>query len=362
MLILFSVFFLCAAVLTLAFVPLCSAVAQKCGCVDKPKNEAHKTHEKSTPLLGGAAMFCGFACSVMIGAAAAFYFLSPDFSAGIKNVLPEILTLGVAVLAALVWGTWDDIRPMGALRKFCGQLVIALFVVFVGGLRISLFIPSGFLSGIITVLWLLLLFNAVNFFDNMDGLAAGMATIALLAFSIVSCVNGQYLVAGFCLCSAGAAAGFWLVNTHPAKMFMGDGGSHFLALVLGIASIKVAYYNPAMESTRFAVLIPLFILAVPLFDALAVIVIRLYQHRPVYKGDNYHISHRFLAFGFSRPRAVQLVHLLCLMMTLGALPILWGDVRTCIILLAQGAVFLSILSVIQYAVQTERSEFHGKKD
>ncbi len=89
---------------------------------------------------------------------------------------------------------------------------------------------------------------------------------------------------------------------------MGDGGSHLLGFLLGVASVKVTYYNPASTGTRLAVLLPLFILAVPVFDAFAVVLIRLKNHKPIYIGDNNHISHRFLHMGCDRRPAVLLVH------------------------------------------------------
>ena len=95
--------------------------------------------------------------------------------------------------------------------------------------------------------------------------------------------------------------------------------------------------------------IPLFILAVPIFDTLAVVVIRLLNHKPIYVGDHNHISHRFLHMGMSRKRAVLLVHLLCLIAGLGAMPLLWGDERSCLILIAQGVTILLMLTLIQYS-------------
>ena len=120
-------------------------------------------------------------------------------------------------------------------------------------------------------------------------------------------------------------------------------------------SVRVSYFNPEIATTRFAVLLPLLILAVPVFDAFAVVVIRLRNHKPVYVGDNNHISHRFLHMGFSRGKAVLMVHLLCLTIGLGSLPILWGDGKTCIILLIQSVIFLTLLSLIQTGAKKSAS-------
>lgn len=349
--------FTAAFLLTGLAVPLCKRLAFAAGFLDVPLAERHKHHQAPTPLLGGLAMFIGW--SLTIGSA--FFLCSPagkmltarltplgHAAAGLKNVGYELAVLWLCALAALLLGLADDKKPMKAGTKFLGQLAISLAAVLLGGLRISLFVPNEIFSCAVTVFWLLFLFNAINFFDNMDGLAAGTGTIAFLLFGVAAFFNHQYLVASLCACSCGCAGAFWLRNTAPASIFMGDAGSHFLAFLLGVVSIKVSYFNPAAASTRFAVLIPLFILAVPIFDTLAVVAIRLYQHKPVYVGDNNHISHRFLHAGMTRKQAVAMVHLMSLTMGLGSLPLLWGDLKTCAVLLVQGAAFLYMMSVMQY--------------
>ena len=119
--------------------------------------------------------------------------------------------------------------------------------------------------------------------------------------------------------------------------------------LLAVISARVTYFNPEISASRLSVLIPVFILAVPIFDTFAVVVIRLLNHKPIYVGDHNHISHRFHHMGMTRKRAVLLVHLLCLIAGLGALPLLWGDERVCFILLAQGAAILLLLTSLQYS-------------
>ena len=199
----------------------------------------------------------------------------------------------------------------------------------------------------------------MNFFDNMDGLAVGTSAIGFFFFMAASIVNGQYFVANLCACSAAAACAFWIFNSSPASIFMGDAGSHFLAFLLAVISVKVTYYNPDAAATRFAILIPLFVLAVPIFDTFAVVAIRLRNHKPVYVGDHNHISHRFCRMGMPPRRAVQLVHLLALIGALGMLPLLWGDLRTCFVLLIQGVAILLLLSVMQYTGIHTAEDRHG---
>ena len=120
--------------------------------------------------------------------------------------------------------------------------------------------------------------------------------------------------------------------------------------MLAVLSVSVTYYLPNVSSTHLTVLIPLFILAVPLFDALAVVMIRLYHHKPIYIGDHNHISHRFVHMGMPKTRAVLLVHLLSFVVGIGVLPLMWGDIKTAIIIVTQAVAFLLIITLLQFSV------------
>ena len=346
--------------LSLIFTPLCQILAGKTGFLDIPKHEQHKLHGKSTPLLGGLAMFGAWTVTCCGALIAAGYFLPADCSgnlvrevAGIPLVRKELIVVLVCAAASMLMGTLDDKISLSARTKLIGQIVIAAVTVLFGGVHITLFMNIPWLSTLISIFWIVFLFNAINFFDNMDGLACGTAAIAFIFFTTAAIINGQYFVACLGACSAGAAIGFWFYNHSPASIFMGDGGSHFLAYILAVVSARVTYYNPEISASRLSVLIPLFILAVPVFDTFAVVVIRLLNHKPIYVGDHNHISHRFYHMGMTRKRAVLLVHLLCLIAGLGALPLLWGDERVCGILLVQGLTIFLLLTILQYSSGTE---------
>ncbi len=343
--------------LTCLAAPCFMRLARRIGFLDVPKTEGHKLHARAVPLLGGAAMCVGWLSTALAGAAVILYSerVPLEISAGFRRESVAFIAVCACALASVLLGAADDRRPMGPGRKLLGQLAIALAATIFGGIRITLFVDSAWFSVPVTTFWILFLFNALNFFDNMDGLAAGTGAIAFAFFGIMAHANGQFFVAALCACSCGATLGFWIFNRAPAKIFMGDSGSHLIGFLLAAVSAKTICYNPAMSATKISVLIPLFILAVPIFDTLAVVAIRLWTHRPIYCGDNNHISHRFVRMGLSRAAAVRIVHLLCVMSGLGALPLLWGDVRTCVVLLIQGCVLLLLLSLLQYA-----GAFHSK--
>jgi len=348
---LYAAAFAASFLLSLPAVPLCRILARRTGIMDVPKSEGHKLHGKATPLLGGVAILVSWLIPVLAGISALI--LAPgrfpeEIVGGFHNISGELAMICVCAAAAVVLGVIDDKHAMRASLKFAGQFLIAFAMVFFGGLHITIFLNSPFLTVPVSVFWIVFIMNAMNFFDNMDGLSVGTAAIAFLFFTAAAWSGGQFFVAALSACSAGACCGFWLFNRAPASIFMGDAGSHLVGFLLAVVSARVTYYNPEVASSKFSVLIPLFILAVPVFDAFAVVLIRLHGHKPFYVGDHNHISHRFVRMGLSRPQAVRIIHLLSIVAGLGATPLLWGDARTCFLLLAQGLVILLLLTLLQF--------------
>ncbi len=360
--------FLAGSGLALALTPLFQRLALKLGFLDCPRSEQHKGHYQPTPLLGGGAMFCAWLLALGSGYALLRWGGLRQFSAdltthlfGLQAVGPK---LGVLILAAaliVLMGVIDDRWPLRAGVKFLIQFLVAAIAVTWGGVRISFFIDSSILTWIITVFWYMLLFNAINFFDNMDGLAVGTITIAMALFTTVAAMNNQFFVAAFAALNCGVGLGFWFYNHSPATIFMGDSGSHFLGFLAATTSVLVSYYYPNTTASPFAILVPFFILAVPLFDTLAVIIIRWRLHKPFWIGDHNHISHRFTKMGLSRRCAVLLVHLLTLTIGIGVLPVLWGGLGTAIILISQALLLLFIISLLQFLLSFPREKKVSKE-
>ena len=360
---LYAAAFAASFLISLPVVPLCRILARHTGIMDVPKSEGHKLHGKATPLLGGVAILIAWLVPVLAGILALL--VAPgrfpeEIAGGFRNISGELAMICVCAVAAVVLGVIDDKHAMRASFKFAGQFLIAFAMVFFGGLHITLFIDSPFLTVPISVFWIVFIMNAMNFFDNMDGLSVGTAAIAFLFFTAAAWCGGQFFVAALSACSAGACCGFWLFNKAPASIFMGDAGSHLVGFLLAVVSARVTYYNPEIASAKYSVLIPLFILAVPIFDAFAVVFIRLRNHKPFYIGDHNHISHRFVRMGLSRPQAVRIIHLLSIVAGLGAIPLLWGDARTCFLLLAQGLVILLLLTLLQFQTIPKTNENQEK--
>jgi len=347
------VFFLAAAGV-LAVTPLFRILARKTGFLDVPASN-HKAHAKATPLLGGLAMFSIWIAVLAGGFLLAFSSLLPGVQsavaphlAGLALVRGRLAVLILCALGTVLLGLLDDRIALPAWAKFLGQFVIAMTAVLGGGLRITLFCEVPAVQMGLSVFWLMLLMNSINFFDNMDGLAVGTIAIAMGLFTAVAVLNGQYFFALFSALNCGVCCGFWFYNANPATIFMGDSGSHFIGFLAAVTAVGVSYFQPARGGTEMAVLIPLFILALPLFDTAMVVVIRTCKGRPFWIGDHNHISHRFVRMGMSRRDAVLLVHLLALAVGLGGLPLLWCGWRTASILIAQAFFLLAAVTWIQF--------------
>lgn len=332
----------------------CRLLAPRWGFVDRPLHEAHKRHQKVTPVLGGLGMLVAWLFALVVGLATVRFgsvVLGSDITAGAVGVtsrLTQLATIVVGAVALTAVGMLDDRIAMRASTKLVAQLVVASATAAMG-IRVTAFAPLPWLSWLLSVLWIAGIINAINFLDNMDGLAGGIAAIAAFFFLCTAAFRGQYFVAVLAAVTCGAACGFLLHNRPPASIFMGDGGSHFLGYLLAVLGALTTFYLPTESLTPAPILMPLLILGLPIFDAAAVVLLRLKQGRPIYVGDNTHISHRFAWLGLSRPKAVLLACLLALTSGCGAMALLWLPPAGVLIVLVQAAATFAIVSVIQFS-------------
>ncbi|MCQ2380462.1 MAG: undecaprenyl/decaprenyl-phosphate alpha-N-acetylglucosaminyl 1-phosphate transferase [Victivallaceae bacterium] len=341
--------------LSLVLTPAFRFLASRIGFVDAPADN-HKRHEHAVPLLGGPAMFMAWLAVAMTGGATALFGSCADFGSyvgshlavGLRTHSVQAAWVIIGAAGAMLLGLVDDARPMKAHVKFLGQFLISLAAVLGGGVRINVFVfESDIASMAVTVFWFMLLMNSINFFDNMDGLAAGCVTMAMAAFCVVTALGGQVFATALCALNCGVVAGFWFYNTSPARIFMGDSGSHFLGYLCALTAATVTYFMQGSSASRLSILMPLFILAVPLFDTLTVVVIRTWAGRPFWIGDNNHISHRFVRMGFSRAGAVRVVHLLSLALTAGAFIVYKGSPQLAALAVVQTVLVLVLVTAIQ---------------
>ncbi len=326
--------------------------ASTLGFLDRPGAETHKRHARSIPLLGGPAMFLAMSAVLFGGLLLAAGLFRGNAETRIAPHLPGAMaSLGrLAIIvggagAMLILGLVDDRRPLRASHKIIVQIAICGLVA-AFGVRITAFIPHPLVNWLITLFWMLLVVNAINIFDNMDGMAGGCGLTAALLFFLIAALQEQYFVALLAAALGGSVLGFLYFNWPPARIFMGDSGSHFLGYMLAVLGALTTYYSPTRANTSAALLIPLLILALPIFDLFAVVLLRLRQGTPIYQGDNQHISHRFRMLGLSRGQTAAVVHLLGLAVGAGALPLLWLPARAAVVVFLQAGAMLALVSIL----------------
>lgn len=276
---------------TVFLTPLAFRVARRRNLMDEPG--PGKSHAEAVPYLGGVAIVVAF--SLVILAAA---LLRPDGG----NTRALAVTLGLGVGLALL-GLVDDLRGLPVWLRIAVEAGAGV-VVYATGTRAHLAGAGLGLDALVTVAWVVGITNAFNLLDNMDGLSAGVATIASFWFFVVSVVNGQYFVAVLALALVGCSAGFLRHNRFPARIYMGDAGSLYLGFVLSVLALRLRSY----ESLRLTFLVPIMILAVPIFDTALVVVARSLHRRSPFHGGRDHTSHRLVFVGLPVPGAVALIY------------------------------------------------------
>jgi UDP-GlcNAc:undecaprenyl-phosphate/decaprenyl-phosphate GlcNAc-1-phosphate transferase len=262
------------------------------GAVDFPNER--KIHKKVTPRLGGLAIFLGSFLGVL--------YLHPQ-----DQYLLEIICGAIVIV---ITGALDDRFTLRPIAKLTGQLIATSFLVS-GGLIIEKVtlpfigqVELGFLSVLVTVLWVVGITNAINLIDGLDGLATGVSTIALISLFIMALIDTRILAAYFCIVLIGANLGFLYHNFYPAKIYMGDTGSNFLGYMIAVISILGLFKNIAL----FSFIIPVIVLAVPIFDTLFAILRRSLNKQNIMKADNKHIHYQLLSAGFSHRRSVLILY------------------------------------------------------
>ena len=282
--------FLVAGGVALVLTPLAARLAHSVGAIDRPSERS--LHDSPTPRLGGLAILAG----VLL--AGAIFLPWNEETRGL---------LAGAALIALV-GAVDDARDGGLspVVKLAGQCAAALIAVLsevrVDNMTVPFVAPLDLNAwGIpLTLLGIVAVMNVVNFTDGVDGLAAGVCTIAAVTFAVIALSLDRIDAGVLAAATAGASVGFLRHNFHPASIFMGDSGSNLLGFLLACIAIQGVLKTAAVVALFF----PLVILAVPALDATFVVAKRIKHRRPVHEADRWHFHHRFANIGFSQRRTV----------------------------------------------------------
>jgi len=284
--------FLIALLATFLLTYPVKSLAIKLKVLDFPNSR--KIHRKVTPRFGGLAIFLG----ALLGA----LYLQPR-----HEHLPEIL-LGAIVI--VITGALDDRFGIRPVVKLTGQLIAASFLISSGLIIEKITLPIigmidlDFISVLITVLWVVGITNAINLIDGLDGLATGVTTIALISLFIMALLDGQIVPAFLSIVLIGANLGFLYHNFYPAKIYMGDTGSNLLGFMIAAISMLGLFKNVALLSF----IVPIIILAVPIFDTILAIFRRAYHKTGIMKPDSKHIHYQLIKAGYSHRMAVLIIY------------------------------------------------------
>lgn len=278
-----------ALVIAIGGTPLVRYAALKLGILDNPS--ARKIHSAPVPLMGGAAIYVAFIAALALW--------------GERSYVNEVVGIFVGATLVSIVGALDDSRGMGSYLKLLFQLAAA-FILILSGVQVRLF--HGVLDIALTLLWVVGITNAFNLLDNMDGLSSGVATIAAAFFTLLAAMSDQYLVGTLAAALFGACIGFLVYNWNPAQVFMGDTGSLFLGFLLAAVGIKLRF--PA-NSASITWMIPILVLALPVFDTTLVFFSRLRRGKnPLTTAGKDHVSHRLARRTGSQREAVLLCYLI----------------------------------------------------
>ncbi len=317
-----------------------------------------KAEVRRVPNIGGIGIVAGLTVPLVAAFLAAASgavpggLLSDELAAGVAAEGFAAVVSLIGLLAVHAIGLIDDRRPMPWAPKLVLMLVITGLVAWLTGTRVltaaDAHVGGAWLSVALTAIWFAAVMNAMNFMDNMDGLAAGTACVIAAAVTAVALQQEQWLVAGAAACLAGATLGFLPLNFPRARIFMGDGGSLVLGFTLAFLTTRLTYVQTDAADPRWdRMVVPLVLLAVPLYDMLSVIVIRLTQGRSPFVGDLQHLSHRFEGRGLSRPRVAVAVWTLALISGLGAIIVTAGTPQHSLLVAVQTAGALALLALVE---------------
>ncbi|MHC1729934.1 MAG: glycosyltransferase family 4 protein [Syntrophobacteraceae bacterium] len=294
--------FLVSLCLALLLTPLATRIARRFDLVDRPSGR--KIHTRPIPRIGGVAIFFAFFAPFT-----GTLVYTNDLIAKIHSD-PALFLVVIGAAIVFLMGLADDLFRLHPMLKFSVQAVAA-FLAYTGGLSISQLqlpwtggVDFGWLSLTMTIFWFLLVINAINLIDGLDGLAAGVCFFASLTLLLLSLLGGRYLAAAGLAALAGACLGFLRYNFNPASIFMGDSGSYFLGYMLASLSIV----GSMKSQTTVAVLIPVISLGLPLIDTVLATIRRFLIGKEIFQPDKSHIHHRLLKMGFSHRKTVLLLY------------------------------------------------------
>jgi UDP-GlcNAc:undecaprenyl-phosphate GlcNAc-1-phosphate transferase len=283
-------------VLTFAVVGFLTPVMRKVAITKKiydAPTAAHKTHKEPVPYLGGVAIIIGVVL-ISYGVAIINGFTGENFLLMTSVLAPAI------ILGAI--GLWDDMRNLRPAPRLLIQSAAGLFTAWILISQDTIGNPtnSTIIDAVITSIWVVGICNSINFFDNLDGGAAGTVAVTSSALFILGFQGQQFMIAALSAVTAGATIGFLLWNKSPARIYMGDAGALFLGVLIATLTIRL---HPDTDVMWTSLATPVLLLAVPILDTSVAVISRIKRGISPFQGGHDHLSHRLIRGGLSRRTA-----------------------------------------------------------
>ena len=335
---LFITLIVCFAI-SILITPLIKKLAFIIGATDKPNQR--KVHQSTMPRLGGLAIFISFIVGIII----------------LQPINPASIAILIGSSIIVLTGICDDLFEISAKVKLIGQLAAAGTVVFLGDLQVIFInlpfgghLEFGYLSIPFTILWIVGITNSINLIDGLDGLAAGVSSIALVTISGMALIQGNLFVVAVGTIVLMGTLGFLFYNFHPASIFMGDTGALFLGFIISVLSL-LGYKNV----TFISFIIPVIILGVPISDTFFAIMRRIINNQPLSAPDKSHLHHCLLRLGYSHRQTVLMIYAMAALF--GLVAVIYSQARIGVSVLLIGLLIL-LMEYIAEKIGLMGNNFH----
>lgn len=338
--------------------------AQRASFFSRPVGD--RFSQRTVPLGGGIAIFATLTIIIVTASMVIKFLFYPGYldwigqSVNIDPVdflgkLDQLAVILLSILALFLLGLWDDKKHLNPFFKLVVQFAVAVAAAVFAEVRLEFFIESKIVTTVLSTVWIVLIINAFNFLDNMDGAAAGIAAIAGAVLFTAAAFAGQVFVGGLALIFIGTLLGFLVFNFPPAKIFMGDAGSLVVGFFVALLTLRTTYYHEAAQSGRwYSALCPLVVMAVPLYDFISVTALRISQGKSPFIGDTQHFSHRLKRHGLTDKQTVLTLYLATLCTGLGATFLYQVNLVGAILILVQTFMILGVIAVFESTVKNDK--------
>jgi len=334
------------------------------GFVAIPK--ADRYNRKTIALGGGVAIFWTLAIFIVSGLfitkhlilGGKLAFVSEELiqtAQGITNVTSAIWVVLGCITALHVLGFVDDKKYLGPFLKLAVQFSVAAAASWFADIRLELFIENKIITTAMSAFWIVLIMNAFNFLDNMDGLSVGIAAICCAVLLTAAIISGQLFISALSIVFIGTLLGFLVFNFPPAKIFMGDSGSLVVGFIVALLTLRTTYFHEGGGANYHAVFMPLVAMAVPLYDFLSVTLLRISQGKSPFVGDTQHFSHRMRKRGLSDTQTALTLYLATLCTGLGAISLHKANLFGAIIIFAQTIMILLIIAILEMTGKNDKA-------